>query len=101
MNWHKCETLGIGGWTKDQDGAGEVDLGIVGRYVEEEVEVWYLEIWFSKFGSVLREDWWNSWIVKMEKSLTRWGGLSLSLNGRVIVLNGFWLPKLWYLGYQI
>jgi len=57
MNWHKCETLGIGGWTRDLDGVGEVDHGIVGKYVEEGTEVWYLGIWYSRFGSVLSEEW--------------------------------------------
>ena len=74
---------------------------MVGRYVEDGVEVQYLGIWFSKFGSLLHENWRNSWINKMEKTLTGWGGLGLSLNGRVVVLNGYWLPKIWYLAYQI
>ena len=101
MNWHKCETLGIGGWTRDIDGGNEVDSGIIGKYVEQGEEVRYLGIWFSQLGSVLRIEWWEKWVQALEQSLVGWGGLGLSLQGRVVVLNGYWLPKVWYLGYQI
>jgi hypothetical protein len=62
---------------------------VIGKYVEEGAEIRYLGIWFSKWGSILRKEWWQNWIEKLEKSLTGWGGLGLSLNGRVVVLNGY------------
>jgi len=89
MNWHKCETLGIGGWTRDQDGVQEEERGVIGRYVENGDEVRYLGIWFSQLGSVLKVQWWEKWVSTLEQSLVGWGGLGLLLQGRVVVLNGY------------
>ena len=89
MNWHKCETLGIGGWIKEVDGIQEVAEGIIGKYVKKGEEVRYLGIWFSQLGSVLRTEWWEKWVSSLERSLVGWGGLGLSLQGKVVVLNGY------------
>ena len=37
---------------------------------------------------------------KMLKSLMGWNCLGVSLLGRVMVLNTWWLPKVWYLAYH-
>jgi len=79
MNWHKCETLGVGGWTKEEDGVLEKDNGVIGRYVGRGEEVRYLGIWFSQLGSVLRMEWRERWVSALEQSLVGWGGLGLSL----------------------
>jgi len=44
MNWHKCETLGIGGWIKEVDGIQEVAEGIIEKYIKKGEEVRYLGI---------------------------------------------------------
>jgi len=47
------------------------------------------------------KDWWTEWLEKLERKLFGWGGLHLTLMGRICVLNIFWLPKTWYLARQM
>ena len=93
LNWDKCDTMDIG--------RGIGDDGCFGTTIMQEKAVRYLGIWFSVYGTILKEDWWKGMVEKWEAVLKGWAGRNLSLMGRVIVLNIYWLPKLWYLGYHL
>ena len=100
LNWHKCITLELTGMhvlAVVEDWNGEVWSTVV----QGNSAVWYLGIWFSCYGTLLPQEWWVKKLEEMERKLMGWSWLHLSLMGKVLVLNTFWLPKLWYLARQV
>ena len=95
LNRNKCETLQLEEARENQDGEG--GLPVWGTKVERGVAVRYLGIWFSHYGTVLQEKWWDNWIEGLERKLKGWATLRLSLVGKICVMNIFWLPKIWYM----
>src|ERR1700757_560292 len=82
-------------------GEGLIGAEVISTIVPAGEVVRYLEVFLSVYGSVLLKEWWACQIALWGKALLDWGGRHISLAGRVIVLNIFWMPKLWYLVYYL
>jgi hypothetical protein len=93
LNWDKCETLPLGN--------GLIGGTIVGKIIPNGEAVWYLGIYFSVYGTTLMKTWWTGKLEEWIGVLNGWGGQHISLAGRAMILNIYWLPKLWYLGYHL
>jgi hypothetical protein len=93
LNWHKCETMVLGN--------GLVGGDVIGTIVPAGEVVRYLGIFLSVYGSVLPRLWWERRVAIWGEALKSWGGRHISLAGRVVILNVYWFPKLWYVAYHL
>ena len=61
----------------------------------------YLGIFLSVYGAVLPKAWWEEKVQAWGDALKGWGGCHISLARRVMILNVYWMLKLWYLVYHL
>jgi len=67
--------------------------------VEDGKEVRYLGAYLTWYGGTIRKEWWMDWMRKRKEELERWKWITRGIGrrSRVRVINGWWLPKLWWI----